>query len=389
MMSSARLRWWYVIHKWTSLVCTVFLLVLCLTGLPIVFHEELGLWLGDIVNPPPQSGPMTRANLDNIVQDAQSRRPHDAMKFLMQKEDTPVWFVIFGKTSQSIEHSAIYQYDSRSGAFLHDVPVQEGLLHILLTLHVELFAGLPGMLFLGAMGLLFVASVISGVVIYGPFMRKLPFGTVRQQGSRRLTWLDLHNLLGIVTVVWVLVVGATGVVNTLTRPLLSLWQITELAAMIEPWREKPALATVASLHQASEVARAAERNMEIDIIALPGTPFAGEHHFAFFMRGTSSVTSRLLKPVLVEADTSDLTDSRSFPWYLTFLLLSQPLHFGDYGGLPLKILWAVLDIITIVVLMSGLYLWWKKRRMSVEQLLAEATPAESQVFSPITHIVRQ
>ncbi len=30
---------------------------------------------------------------------------------------------------------------------------------------------------------------------------------------------------------------------------------------------------------------------------------------------------------------------------MTTLLLSQPLHFGDYGGMPLKILWALLDLL--------------------------------------------
>ncbi|MBU1459972.1 MAG: PepSY domain-containing protein, partial [Gammaproteobacteria bacterium] len=42
--------------------------------------------------------------------------------------------------------------------------------------------------------------------------------------------------------------------------------------------------------------------------------------------------------------------------------LSQPLHFGDYGGRPMQILWAVLDVLTIIVLGSGLYLWWVRRR---------------------------
>jgi uncharacterized iron-regulated membrane protein len=45
---------------------------------------------------------------------------------------------------------------------------------------------------------------------------------------------------------------------------------------------------------------------------------------------------------------------------MSVLLLSQPLHFGDYGKLPLKILWALLDLLTIVVLISGLYLWVKR-----------------------------
>ncbi len=42
--------------------------------------------------------------------------------------------------------------------------------------------------------------------------------------------------------------------------------------------------------------------------------------------------------------------------------LSQPLHFGDYGGRPMQILWAVLDVLTLIVLGSGLYLWWGKQR---------------------------
>ena len=54
------------------------------------------------------------------------------------------------------------------------------------------------------------------------------------------------------------------------------------------------------------------------------------------------------------------------PWYVTALLVSQPLHFGDYGGLPLKILWAALDVVTILVLVSGLYLWGKRRKPAVE-----------------------
>jgi len=40
--------------------------------------------------------------------------------------------------------------------------------------------------------------------------------------------------------------------------------------------------------------------------------------------------------------------------------VSQPLHFGDYGGMPMQILWALLDIATIIVLGSGLYLWLKR-----------------------------
>lgn len=46
------------------------------------------------------------------------------------------------------------------------------------------------------------------------------------------------------------------------------------------------------------------------------------------------------------------------------LFLSVPLHFGDYGGLLLKIIWALLDIAAIIVLGSGVYLWLGRRSPS-------------------------
>ena len=104
-------------------------------------------------------------------------------------------------------------------------------------------------------------------------------------------------------------------------------------------------------------------------MAFPGNEFSTPHHYVAFMSGATPLTSRLLKPVLIDARSSELVDHRDSPWYVTALLISQPLHFGDYGGLPLKTLWALLDLIAIVVLGSGVYLWIKKRNVPVEARL--------------------
>jgi len=78
------------------------------------------------------------------------------------------------------------------------------------------------------------------------------------------------------------------------------------------------------------------------------------------MRGQEPLTARLLQPVMIEAKSLEVTPVPELPWYLTALLISQPLHFGDYGGLPMQVLWALLDIGSIIVLGSGLYLWLRK-----------------------------
>ncbi|RZI93052.1 MAG: PepSY domain-containing protein, partial [Rubrivivax sp.] len=144
--------------------------------------------------------------------------------------------------------------------------------------------------------------------------------------------------------------------------VIKYWQNDQVAEMTAPYRDRPPLTgELGSLEKAVQAARAFAPGMKIGFVAFPGTSFSTPHHYGVFLRGDEDLTSRLFKPVLVDAMTGEVTDSRALPWYLSALLISQPLHFGDYGGLPMQILWAVLDILTIIVLGSGLYLWWVRR----------------------------
>lgn len=362
---------WFLIHKWSSLVCTLFLLMLCITGLPLIFHHELEHLLEDEVEAPamPADTPMT--SLDVLSERALSTRPGDVIRFMFwDEEDHPhQTFVSLAPTQDAkAEQARTLVLDSRTGDLLDEPDPPGGFLYIMFKLHVDLFAGLPGMLFLGFMGLLFVVAIISGVVLYAPFMRKLDFGTVRRERSSRLQWLDLHNLLGVVTLVWALVVGLTGAINTLSPIVVGLWQQGQLAAMTADYAERPAPEQIGSVQQALDTASASAEGMHLSLIAWPGSQFSSPHHYGVFFRGDTPLTSRLLQPVLVDASAGHALEPEALPWYVQTLLLSQPLHFGDYGGMPLKVIWALLDIITIVVLISGLYLWLGRRTSAARRV---------------------
>jgi uncharacterized iron-regulated membrane protein len=338
------------------------MLLLCLTGLPLIFHEEIE-HLSGVVEAPPMPAGTPNASLDQVAQAALERRPGEVIRYMFweQDEHPDITYVSMASAIDAPpeENNAVI-VDSRTAKVLDEPATNEGFMYVMLKLHTDMFAGLPGMLFLGAMGLLMVVAIVSGVVLYYPFMRRLKFGALRTQRSARVKWLDWHNLLGIVTVVWLLVVGVTGSINTLNRIVLSLWQMDQMAEMTAPYRGLPPVTQPAHLEASIRAARAAVPDMTVSLVAYPGTMFSSPHHYTFFLKGSTPVTSRLLKPALVDAATGKLTDSRDMPWYVKTLFLSQPLHFGDYGGLPLKLLWAVLDIFAIVVLGSGLYLWLRK-----------------------------
>jgi uncharacterized iron-regulated membrane protein len=96
------------------------------------------------------------------------------------------------------------------------------------------------------------------------------------------------------------------------------------------------------------------------------------------------VTSRLFTLALVDVESGALTVSNGLLWYLRALEVSRPLHFGDYGGLPLKILWALFDLALIFVLVSGLYLWPSRRRTPIEKELNRLVTLDEQHTEALT-----
>ena len=363
MLSAPSIRRWSWVHKWSSLVCTVFMLLLCITGLPLIFHHEIGHLLGTEVEAPAMPAGTPRASLDRVIATAQALHPERVVQFVSQPEDDDgLWFVTLTPTPEPTEDFKSVAVDARTAAVLAQPKFDEGFMYVMFKLHVDLFAGLPGKLFLGFMGLLMLVAIVSGVVLYAPFMRKLDFGTVRRARQPRLKWLDLHNLLGIVTLVWAFTVGATGMINTWADLIIKYWQHDQLSTLLAPYQGQPPVppAERGSLQAALDAALAAAPDNKLSFIAFPGTAFSSPHHNTVFLRGNTALTSRLLTPVLVDARSGAVTAKPDLPWYLTALLVSQPLHFGDYGGLPMQILWALLDIATIIVLGSGLYLWVKR-----------------------------
>ena len=363
-MKSTTIRRWSQIHTWTSLICTLFLLMLALTGLPLIFHHELEHLLGEAPELRELPAGTPHLSLQQLVEAAERHRPGEVIQYFGFEDDEPNGVVAITAATAGTEPNSSHTFmlDARSGEALEMPAANGGILMVILRLHVDMFAGLPGKLLLAFMGLLFVVAIISGVVLYAPFMRRLKFAEVRHEKSRRTRWLDLHNLIGIVTVTWALVVGVTGVINASADLLISAWRTEALAAMVAPYRDAPPLTERAAVNQVLTIAAQATPAMQPDFIAFPGTRFSSEHHYTVFMKGSTHLTAHLWTPVLIDARSLEVTAIGQRPWYMDALSMSQPLHFGDYGGMPMKVLWAVLDVLTIIVLGSGLYLWWVRRR---------------------------
>jgi uncharacterized iron-regulated membrane protein len=361
-MDIGTLRAW---HRWSSLASALFLLLLCLTGLPLIFSDEIDGMLRGEDPPPALPTACERPGLDCAIAQSAQRHPAEVIRWIVfdDKDSTIAAITMAPAHDAAADRNHWLRFSLNDGRLLATSETRGNngaVMKAILRLHTNLFAGLAGELFVGVVGLLLIIATVTGVMLYGPFTKKLRFGEIRRERSR-VRWLDLHNLLGIATVAWVLVVGTTGVINALSTPLFSLWRVTELARMTAHYpavgaqtgASKPSLQTIAAGVAA----------------AMPGTrmfsivyPTPSPAYYLIWLRGNEHLTARLFTLVLVNASTGAIDAVAQLPWYLKLLEVSRPLHFGDYGGLPLKLLWAALDLLLLVVLGSGVYLWLARLR---------------------------
>ncbi|MCK9779757.1 PepSY-associated TM helix domain-containing protein [Pseudomonas syringae] len=377
-MKSQTVRRWSIVHTWSSLICTLFLLMLAVTGLPLIFHHEIDHLLGDAPHYREMPADTPRLDLEQLARAAEAHRPGEVMQYFGWDDEDPNGVMAITAATAGTEPNSSHTFalDARTGEALEMPSANGGFMMVMLRLHVDMYANLPGKLLLAFMGLLFVVAIVSGTVLYAPFMRKLEFGQVRVDKSRRTRWLDLHNLIGVVTLTWALVVGVTGVISACADLLIASWRNDALATMIAPYKDAPPLTQRAPATRLLEIAESAAPGMQADFIAFPGTRFSSEHHYAVFLKGNTHLTAHLATPVLIDAQTLQVTAVVERPWYMDALGMSQPLHFGDYGGMPMKILWAVLDVLTIIVLGSGVYLWWVRRRAARSVSMVRAQVAQ-------------
>ncbi|MAW90111.1 MAG: peptidase [Altererythrobacter sp.] len=374
-MSRRAIRIWYLIHKWSSLIPTVFLLMLCVTGLPLVFHDEIDAAMaGDTeatLGGPPSAD--SGLPLDVMLDKALAGSPGSVPLFMAFSQDSPLLTVTTGPGPDAApDQMDLFFFDRTTGASLGPAPVNP-VMDFILQLHTDMFLGLPGMLVLGVMGLLFVLALVSGTVLYAPFMRKIAFGTIRRNRSDRLRRLDHHNFFGIVALAWMLVIGLTGAINAFADPLTDSWRDGEVARMTASYAGTPSIAPqdYGSLDAAMDAANRALPGRSPQFIGFPGGDWSSGHHYAIFFQGDRPLTQHLLTPALVDAATAELTDARNMPALNQALMMSKPLHFGDYGGLPLKLIWAVLTLATIWVLWTGILLWFKRTPGNIERRIEE------------------
>jgi uncharacterized iron-regulated membrane protein len=349
------------IHRIAGLVVSINLLLVTLTGIVLIYHHEIDDALG---NSPRSSGGEGTLPLAELIGRARAAKPSaNPISLFQDQEDHPgIVYIGMAEGHRRFEGSTFLVLDQHDGRIVDAPEFDETFVGVVYLLHARLLAGPLGSYLVGLVGIAYLLTLVTGFLVYGPMMRRFSFGMLRTDKHRRTLFADIHKWLGAATFGWNFVVAFTGIVLTLGVPMLQLYSATELAEVGRPFAEEPVVTDLSTIDAAVDSALRAAPGKDWSFISLPGSELASTRHFSLFLEGGEGIESRMRSLALVDARMPSSVDYRELPWYLRALMLSEPLHFGDYGGWALKLVWAVFSIITVVISVTGVYVHLASRK---------------------------
>lgn len=350
-------------HSVLGLIAGLGLLVIGLTGSVLMFSKEIdGALHPEVVRVQPPEG-NERLAMDELVARMASAFPGHRLMGWVPGEDAHssdrVWLKLPGD-----EHWLAAAIDPYTGKILSR-PAESGSTFTgwILELHYTLLADHVGLALVGIFALCLFLLGLSGLWLYRDFFRN--FFRLRWRSSTRILFSDLHKFVGINSVVFNLILGFTGAWWNLTHVIGHLVEEEAPAGSAEVAEVGPPPSEWASLDSMLGDASARIDGFEANYIGLPNAP-----ENAFFLYGRHGGAGVLRSPhgsmVSYEStgDFREATDVREASLWAQFLDTFVPLHFGTFGGWPIRILWSLGGLAPGTLAVTGFVLWFRRRRGS-------------------------
>jgi uncharacterized iron-regulated membrane protein len=370
---------WKWLHRWLGLGLGLWFVLVGLTGALLVWRDALDAWM----NPElfgaalPKDG-STALDLDTLLEQARTEHGLGRIERIRLPAAPGQALRLTVRTSSSrVEAGRAEAFiDPASGALLGQRSLEPRSLappHLLRTLyefHRNVLLGEPGSNIVGVAGLLLLGSAISGSVLAWPrsagpaWRRWARLFSVRWRANAARLCLDVHRSAAAAIVVFLLLSTATGFT------LVYLTYVRDIVGRISPVQPIPVLPfrtyageqRLLSLGELAQHAQARYPARRITEIHLTERGLNGVL-FKMHARGdeqASGDTLAWLHPASAEllAERSDRTRSGG-EGFMHWLL---PLHVGSAFGTPGLVAMSLAGIAPLLLLPTGAWLWWRKRR---------------------------
>jgi uncharacterized iron-regulated membrane protein len=355
--------WWrralFQIHLWAGVIVAVYMVAISVSGSILVYQRDLQ----DGTPRLGQDRSATVERFNSIVAVAHKAHPAEPLESIdlrtLKRRVVPVGF-------EAREGSRIVYVDSVSLKIVGEEILQERhpVLQFLEDLHNELAAGRIGASVNGIGGFLLTLMSITGIVLWWPGRKNWKRALKIKWDARwaRLNW-DLHSAFGFWTLLLVGMWGITGAYFIFPQPFQrGIAVFSSMAHM----QEKPSHWHVSQGIQLPDAYISKARQLYPDsqlAYLFMNTLQDGGVVKVFLSRNPAQSLVILEDVVSFDPATlevlSDISTRRlSAGERLSLAVYS--IHFGDFGGRPIKFLWFVLGLVPALLTVTGLIMWWNR-----------------------------
>jgi uncharacterized iron-regulated membrane protein len=341
------------VHLYLALIAGVFVIILGLTGAIMAFEPELDHVLhAKLSYVTPRTHRLSLADLGAAVQRAFPGE-HIGGYLLSSSPDIAA--------GVSIKRGEV-AIDPYTGAVLG---VREGgqdflgwvhQLHLRLTIRNKADTGKT---IIKWAGVAMMILLLSGIYLWWPVKRI----SIAAGATGRRFWFDVHNAVGIFSLVFLLVLTFTGVMIGFEESTVPMfYRMTGSEATKAPQTPPPPPgARPITPDQAMEIAAAAIPGAFPFQIGIPGPKGAYQIRSRFPEDLTPGGRSR----VIVDQYTGNVLyaeGSRTAPAGTRMVIVNRAIHTGDIFGIPSKILMSLACLMAVMQVFSGGIMWWKRTR---------------------------
>src|SRR5579864_5539695 len=344
----------FLLHLTVALVAGAFVVILGVTGSILAFEPELGHVLNRRLSyVARQDSPRSLAELGAA---ASAAVPGQRVTgYLLSTSPTVSYQVAFrGRLA------FVNQY---TGEVLGVRDLGPDLLSRIHQLHLRLLLqnqADSGKTIVKWVGVATLFLLLSGAYLWWPLKRF----SVRKRGGARRVWFDLHNTVGIASLLFLLLATLTGIVigfdDTLDPLIYRATGTRPVAVYGRPaFTSTPSSAPAISPDRAVEIARAALPGADPISVNVP----APSGVYAISARYPEDLTPGGRSRIYIEQYSGAVLlaeGSRTAPAGTRLITLNRALHTGDVFGLPSKVVMSIASLALVLQLISGAVMWLRR-----------------------------
>lgn len=371
-------KWLFTWHSRLALVAFIPLLVICITGSLLVFKHEIdSVLMPEKVRVDESAAlQLPRLPLDALEQSVHGALPdYEIVGWaLFQDHSRADLLYVMERGTDTWQYILIDQY---TGSLLAGpVALDEHLTDWLLELHYAFLIDDPGLVVTAIMAILLCWLGISGLVLHRKFWKN--FFTLRWHARLVVYFSDLHKMVGVLASPILLVLGITG----------GYWNIAHLVEEVQehangeqhPVMSERLYSDEIALQQLHDESKTRLAGFEPTYISMPWEPGRDIRFFGDVHDGNPLI-SQYSSVVGFNAQTGEWIsnfDIRDAGTGMRVLDTFRRLHFGDFGGLTSRIIWAVVGMLPLLLAVTGVSLWAIRRKKIREVMHKRTLKAQAQ-----------